>query len=55
MSSQNSKQNMEDVFKEIGEFGPYQLMQFILIGVVAIIPSVMAYGYSFYGAVPNHR
>ena len=47
--------DIEEIFKQIGEFGPYQLFLFIIIGLVALVPAVIAYGFSFYGAVPNHR
>lgn len=53
MSQLNKK--TEEIFKQIGEFGPYQLLIFILVGVIAFEPALVAYSFSFYGATPNHR
>ena len=48
-------QKTDDIYKQIGEFGPYQLLVFILVGIIAFIPAIVGYSYSFYGAVPDHR
>lgn len=45
----------EEIFKQVGEFGPYQLFIFILVGILAFEPALVAYSFSFYGATPNHR
>ena len=41
---------VDNIYIEIGEFGVYQFILFLLIGSVASIPAVVAYGASFYGA-----
>lgn len=48
-------QQTEEIFKQVGEFGPYQLFIFILVGLTAFIPAIVGYSYSFYAATPNHR
>jgi hypothetical protein len=53
--SNSINKKINDIFKEIGEFGPYQLLVFILVGFTALIPATVSYSYSFYAAVPNHR
>jgi hypothetical protein len=56
MSHTQLQQNVvEDIFKQIGDFGPYQLFLISAISLVAIIPSLVSFGYSFYGAVPEFR
>jgi hypothetical protein len=51
----NLNKKIDDIFKEIGEFGKYQLLVFILVGTTAFIPSIVGFSYSFYGATPNFR
>ena len=46
---------IENIYREIGEFGPYQLVVILLIGFVSSIPVFAGFSFSFYGAVPNHR
>ena len=55
MKKTNLNQKIDDIFKEVGEFGPYQLFVFVLVGVIAFIPSIVGYSYSFYGATPDFR
>jgi OCT family organic cation transporter-like MFS transporter 4/5 len=55
MKSSSLNQKIEGIFAEIGEFGPYQLLVFILVGITAFIPAIVGYSYSFYAAVPNFR
>lgn len=55
MKKTNINQKIDDIFKEVGEFGPYQLFVFVLVGVIAFIPSIVGYSYSFYGATPEFR
>lgn len=45
----------DDIFKKIGDFGPYQLFILILIGLTAIIPAILAYSFIFIGATPEYR
>jgi hypothetical protein len=51
----SSDQKTDDLFIEVGEFGKYQLIVFVLVGITAFIPAFVSYSYSFYAAVPNHR
>lgn len=51
-----SRQDLiDDTFNKIGEFGPYQFLVLILIGLTAIIPAISAYSYVFIGASPEFR
>lgn len=45
----------EEIFDQVGHFGPYQLLIFVLVGVMAFVPSLVGFSFSFYGTVPNHR
>ena len=38
---------------KIGSFGLYQIIQFVLIAFLAIMPSMMAYSYVFVSATPR--
>ena len=51
----SSDHKTDELFKEVGEFGKYQLLVFVLVGITAFIPAFVGYSYSFYAAVPNHR
>lgn len=51
----NLNKKIDDIYKEVGEFGPYQLAMFCLIGITAFIPAIVGYSFSFYGAVPDFR
>jgi OCT family organic cation transporter-like MFS transporter 4/5 len=48
-------EQIEEIYTHIGEFGPYQLLIFVLVGITAFIPAIVGYSYSFYAAVPNFR
>jgi hypothetical protein len=48
-------EDIEEVFKHVGEFGPYQLILFIFISMCAFVCSMVSYSFTFYGAVPSHR
>jgi hypothetical protein len=52
-SSLNEK--IENIFKEIGEFGRYQLLIFILVGIISFVPAIVGYSFGFYAATPSHR
>jgi hypothetical protein len=47
--------NVEDIFREVGEFGPYQLFLFFAISGVSLSVCFSGYGFTLYGAVPSHR
>lgn len=48
-------QKIEQIFKQVGEFGPYQLFVFILGGLISIVPAIVGYSFAFYAAVPQFR
>jgi hypothetical protein len=39
---------VDNFFKRIGEFGPYQLLMVLIISLTAFIPPVVAYGNLFF-------
>ena len=45
--------NLDDVLSLVGSFGFYQQMQFLLVGFLAILPSMVAYSYVFVSATPK--
>ena len=45
----------ENIYEDIGEFGPYQFMLFFQIGLFAIQPSLTGYGFIFIGATPDYQ
>jgi hypothetical protein len=51
----SSKPSFDDYFSEIGEFGPYQLFIFLLVGFTSAIPSMTAYSELFTSATPEFR
>jgi hypothetical protein len=55
MMKTNINKKIDEIFKEIGEFGKYQLLVFILVGTTAFIPAIVGFSYNFYGATPNFR
>jgi hypothetical protein len=56
MENESKKEkNVEDIFAQVGEFGPYQLVMFVLISITSLGICVVGFGYSIYGAVPSHR
>ena len=42
-------------FKQIGEFGLYQCLIFILVGTTSFIPALLADSYVFISATPDYR
>ena len=47
--------NLDDIYKKIGDLGPYQILMICLIGMVTNIQQIVGLSYSFYGAVPDFR
>ncbi|RNA13310.1 organic cation transporter -like [Brachionus plicatilis] len=43
------------LFEQVGEFGVYQLVLFLLVGLISFIPAIVGYSFSFYAATPNYR
>ena len=48
-------EKIENIFKEIGEFGRYQLLIFVLVGIISFVPAIVGYSFGFYAATPSHR
>ena len=52
----DSSDKVDDVYKEIGQIGPYQLVILVLVSSSAVVLSNADYSYNtFYGATPDHR
>ena len=45
--------DLDHILDLIGSFGLYQKIQFLLVGFLAIVPSMVAYSYVFVSATPN--
>jgi hypothetical protein len=45
--------NLDHLLNVIGSFGLYQKIQFLLVGFLAIVPSMVAYSYVFVSATPK--
>ena len=45
--------NLDDILSLVGSFGLYQQIQFLLVGFLAILPSMVAYSYVFVSATPK--
>lgn len=54
-NSSSLNEKIENIFKEIGEFGRYQLLIFILVGIISFVPAIVGYSFGFYAATPSHR
>jgi hypothetical protein len=51
----NLHRELDNDFKQIGEFGVYQFAIFVLVGLTSCIPAILAYSYIFIGATPDYR
>lgn len=51
----NLNSYVDTIFKQVGEFGPYQMFVFILASTGGFIISFFGLSFSFYGATPSHR
>ena len=49
------QEKIDRIFKEIGEFGPYQLMIILICGGTAIVPAIIGYSDEFVKSNPDHR
>ncbi|RNA33199.1 organic cation transporter [Brachionus plicatilis] len=45
--------NLDHVLEQVGSFGFYQKIQFLLVGFLALVPSMVAYSYVFVSATPK--
>lgn len=50
-----SQDKITILFEQVGEFGLYQLVLFVLVGLISFIPAIVGYSFSFYAATPNYR
>ena len=46
---------IDEIYRQIGEIGPYQVLVVVLLGVCVFVPVISGYSYSFYAATPDHR
>ena len=52
----SSSDRIDEIYKEIGQIGPYQLVIMVLVSSSAIVLSNADYSYNtFFGATPDHR
>ncbi len=49
------QEKIDRIFKEIGEFGPYQLLIILICGSTSIVPGMIAYSDEFIKSDPDHR
>lgn len=52
-STMKNVANLDHILNIIGAFGFYQKFQFLLVGFLAIVPSMVAYSYVFVSATPK--
>ena len=53
---QSIDEETDKIFKEVGEFGPYQLIIILICGASGgVITAINAYSAVFITAVPDHR
>ena len=45
--------NLDHILSLVGPFGFYQKLQFLLVGFLAVVPSMVAYSYVFVSATPS--
>lgn len=45
--------NLDHILNVVGSFGLYQKLQFMLVGLLALLPSMVAYSYVFVSATPK--
>jgi hypothetical protein len=51
----SSKFDVDEGFRKAGEFGPYQLFVFLLVGLTACVPAILVYGDAFVSGQPSFR
>jgi OCT family organic cation transporter-like MFS transporter 4/5 len=47
--------DFDEILYEIGDFGIYQKIRYLLICLAAMLPAIVTYLHSFTAANPNHR
>ncbi len=53
--SENINIKLDSIFVQIGEFGLYQCLMYIIVGSTAFAAANVAFSFSFYAAVPHFR
>lgn len=48
-------EDSDAIFRQIGEFGVYQAVIFVIVSFIAIVPAITAYSYVYNGAAPEFR
>ncbi|CAF2050839.1 unnamed protein product [Rotaria magnacalcarata] len=46
---------IDQLLNDAGSFGLYQKIQFLLVGILAVLPAMTAFNYVFIAATPDHR
>ena len=46
---------IDEIYKQIGEIGPYQYFIIALAGLCSFVPSIVGYSFSFAAATPDFR
>ncbi len=46
---------VDEDFNKIGEFGPFQCLVLVLVGLVALAPAYLSHGYVFIAGTPDSR
>jgi hypothetical protein len=49
------KNALDEDFRKIGEFGNYQFIILVMVGLMASQAAVLDYGYAFISATPEYR
>jgi hypothetical protein len=50
-----SSSTIDQLLNDAGSFGLYQKLQFLLVGLLAVLPAMTAFNYVFIAATPDHR
>jgi OCT family organic cation transporter-like MFS transporter 4/5 len=50
-----STSTIDQLLNDAGSFGLYQKVQFLLVGLLAVLPAMTAFNYVFIAATPDHR
>ena len=51
----SAQEKIENIFTEIGEIGPYQILITIICGSAGIITAMITYSTVFIAALPKYR
>ncbi|CAF0862532.1 unnamed protein product [Rotaria sp. Silwood1] len=53
--SPTTTSTIDQLLNDAGSFGLYQKIQFLLVGLLAVLPAMTAFNYVFIAATPDHR